>query len=180
MKHKAVLIRVRNMQDSHSLSCMGCRKQDEENKEIKYLKERLFMATKESVLYGLEAWTLTKSLEKQLNGCYTRLLRMVFNVHWKEQVTNEELNGTMMRVTDRIQEHRMWFAGHNIRQAGIPLSKLILWELTHGCASRGRPALSYVKVLKSDAGVTHTEELTACLKERDEWRAIKSRSLSTR
>ena len=42
-------------------------------------------------LYGSEDWTLTKSLEKQLNGCYSRLLRMVFNVHWKEHVTNEEL-----------------------------------------------------------------------------------------
>ena len=104
-----------------------------------------------------------------LNGCYTRLLRMIFNVHWKEHVTNEELCGTMMRVTDKIQEHRMWFAGHNIRQAGTPLSKLILWEPTHGRASRGRPALSYNKVLKPDVGVTDTEELTACMKERAEW-----------
>ena len=39
------------------------------------LKECLFVATVESVLlYGSEAWTLTKSLEKQLNGYYTRLL----------------------------------------------------------------------------------------------------------
>ena len=152
---------------------MGCCKQNEENMEIKYLKERLFVATVKSVLlYGLEAWTLNKSLEKQLNGCYTRLLRIVFNVHWKEHVTNEELYGTMMRVTDKIQERRMRFAGHNIREAGTPLSKLILWELTHERSSRGQPTLSYVEVLKSDASVTDT-------KERAEWRAIKSRSLST-
>ena len=44
------------------------------------LKERLFVAT-------MEALTLTKSPEKQLNGCCTRLLRMMFNVHWKEHVT---------------------------------------------------------------------------------------------
>ena len=94
------------------------------------------MTTVESVfLYGSGTWTLTKSLENQLNGCYTRLLRMVFNVHWKEQVTNEELYGTMMRVTDKIQECRMRFAGHNIRQAGTPLSTLILWESTPGRAS---------------------------------------------
>ena len=149
--------------------CVGCRKQDE-NMETRYLKERFFVAIVESVLlYGSEAWTLTKSLEKQLNGCYTRLLRMVFNVHWKEHVTNEELHGTMMKVTEKIQERRMRFAGHNIRQAGTPLSKLMLWESTHGRASRGRPALSYVEVLKSDAGVTDTEELTACMKERAEW-----------
>ena len=105
--------------------------------EIKYLKEHLFVATVQSVLlYGSEARTFTKSLEKQLNGCYTRLLRMVFNVYWKEQVTNEELYGTMMRVTvmrvtDKIQERRIRFTRHNIRQVGTPLSKLIPWELTH-------------------------------------------------
>ena len=67
------------------------------------LKERLFLATVESViLYGSKAWPLTKSLEKQLDGCYTRLLRMVFNVHWKEQVTNEELYRTLMRFNLEI------------------------------------------------------------------------------
>ena len=138
------------------------------------------LCIKSVLLYGLEAWTLTKSLEKQLNGCYTRLLRMVFIVHWKEHVTNEKLCGTMTRVTDKIQERRMRFAGHNIREAGTPLSKLIPWEATHGCSSRGQPALSCVEVLKLDDGVTDTEELTACKKERAEWRAIKSQNLSTR
>ena len=39
-------------------------------------------------------------------------------------MTNEELCGTMMRVTDKIQERRVRFAGHNIMQVGTPLSKL--------------------------------------------------------
>ena len=40
---------------------MGCCKQDEESMEIKYLKERIFVANVESVLlYGSEAWILTK------------------------------------------------------------------------------------------------------------------------
>ena len=98
-------------------------------------------------------------------------MKKIFNVHCKGYVTKEELYETMMRVTDKIQERRMWFAGHNIRQAGTPLSKLILWEPTHGRssrgrrASRGRSALIYVEVLKSDVGVTDTEEITTCMKE---------------
>ena len=40
------------------------------------VKFRVFRACVESVLlYGSEAWTLTESLEKRINGCYTRLLR---------------------------------------------------------------------------------------------------------
>ena len=56
------------------------------------IKVRLFLATVESVLlYGSETWTLTKSMEKKLNGCYTRMLRMCLNVSWKQKLTNEQL-----------------------------------------------------------------------------------------
>ena len=48
---------------------------------------------------------------------------------------------SMTMVTDKIQERRKRFAGHNVRHAGTLLSKLIFWEPTHGRASRGRPPL---------------------------------------
>ena len=39
------------------------------------LKIRTFQATIESILlYGSETWTIDKSLERRINGCYTRLL----------------------------------------------------------------------------------------------------------
>ena len=38
-------------------------------------KLKVFKATVEAILlYGCETWTLTNSLEKKLDGCYTRLL----------------------------------------------------------------------------------------------------------
>ena len=56
------------------------------------LKVRIFLATVESVLlFGSETWTFTKSMEKQLNGVYTRLLRMALGVTWRQHLTNEEL-----------------------------------------------------------------------------------------
>ena len=40
----------------------------------KKFKIDIFRATVESVLlYGCETWTLTKDLERKLNGCYTKL-----------------------------------------------------------------------------------------------------------
>ena len=42
------------------------------------LKRNLFRAVVESVLlYGSEAWTLTKKHEKKLDGTYTRMLRAI-------------------------------------------------------------------------------------------------------
>jgi len=43
-----------------------------------------FQATVETVLlYGCEAWTLTPTLERSLNGCYTRMLRAALNSQHK-------------------------------------------------------------------------------------------------
>ena len=60
------------------------------------MKLRLMRTTVESVLlYGCETWTLTKKLLKQLDGTYTRILRMILNVHWSQKVTNEVLYGAI-------------------------------------------------------------------------------------
>ena len=58
----------------------------------KQLKHKIFAATVESVLlYGCEAWTITNKVERDLDGCYTRMLRTVYNIHWKQHMTNKEL-----------------------------------------------------------------------------------------
>ena len=58
------------------------------------MKLRLMHTTVESVLmYGCETWTLTKILLKQLDGTYTRILRMILNIHWSQKVTNDTVWG---------------------------------------------------------------------------------------
>ena len=42
------------------------------------------------LIYGSKTWTLTKSLEKIIDGTYTRLLRTVFNLSWSDLLTNRE------------------------------------------------------------------------------------------
>ena len=56
------------------------------------MKLRLMHTTVKSVLlYGCETWTLIKTLLIQLDGTYTRILRMISHVHWSQKVTNEVL-----------------------------------------------------------------------------------------
>ena len=60
------------------------------------LKRAIFMASVESILlYGSEAWTLTAVQEAWLDGCYTSMLRMVFNVTWRDRVRNEVIYGDL-------------------------------------------------------------------------------------
>ena len=89
---------------------------------------RLFLTTVESVLlYGSEAWTLTKKLTKQLDGCYTRMLRMALKVSWKSHLTNEQLYGELPKVSTKVQQRRMRLAGHCKRHNEEMANKLVLW-----------------------------------------------------
>ena len=105
----------------------------------KEIKKRLFLATVDSVLlYGAVTWTLTKALEKQLDGCYTYMLRMAFNVSCKEHMSNEERYGDLPPVTWKIQQRRLKLAGHCWRHKEEVASSLVLWEPLEGARKRGR------------------------------------------
>ena len=116
-------------------------------------KQRLFAATVESVLlYGCEAWTVTP-ITKDLDGCYTRLLRTVFNVNWKQHITNKELYGSLHKVSEKIRDRRLRFAGHCCRSTEEPISRLLLsclWRPKHWKRKAGRPTITYTDVRQQD------------------------------
>ena len=135
-------------------------------------KLRLFLAVLESVLlYGSEAWTLTKTQEKQLDSCYTCLLHTALNVNWEQHMTNEELYGSLPRLSTKLAGRRLQFAGHCFRQKEEGVSKLVLWKPTHGHKSRGRPATTYLDQLTRDLGLIEAE-LPTMMSQRDTWQGI--------
>ena len=130
-----------------------------------------FYTTVESVLlYGSECWTLKPALQKSLDGCYTRMLRAVLNISKTAHATNKSLYEGIPRVSQKIAARRMKLAGHCQRHQELPAGRLVLWEPTHRHRWRGRPTLTYVDVLKSDAGAQNTRELARCTENRDDWR----------
>ena len=62
---------------------------------IKY--ERFFHVVAESVrLYWYTTLTLPKYLEKKLEGCYTRMVRVVLGKSWKQYPTKQQLYGHLI------------------------------------------------------------------------------------
>ena len=134
------------------------------------IKIRLFIATVESVLlYGSETWTMTKSLTKSIDGCYTRMLRMAKNVSWMEHRTNEELYRNLPKVSTKIRQRRMKLAGHCVRHDDEVASKLVLWEPTEGSRSRGRRKITFIDTLLEDASANNTQELRTMMEQREDW-----------
>ena len=135
------------------------------------LKVRLFLATVESVLlYGSETWTVTKTLKKRLDGCYTRMLRTALNVSWKQKLRNEELYGDLPPVSTKVTSRRLKLSGHLVRHHEEEASKLVLWIPTRGKMNVGRRAITYVDVLLQDTDLESINELKAVMNDRVIWR----------
>ena len=131
------------------------------------IKVRLFTSTVESILlYASETWTLTKTLERQLDGCYTRMLRMALNISWKRHLTNRELYRGLPAVSEKIRKRRLRLAGHCVRHQEEIASDLVLWQPVDGRTSRGRPKMTFIKVLLNNTGLETTQELKTCMMNR--------------
>ena len=77
------------------------------------MKRSFFQAAVASILlYGCTTWTLTKRLEKRLDGNYTRMLRATLNKSWRQHPTRHQLYGHLPPITKTIQVRRTRHAGH--------------------------------------------------------------------
>ena len=136
----------------------------------KYLTLQTFLTLVETILlYGSETWTLTKNLEKSIDGTYTRLLRTVFNVSWSEHLTNRELYGTLPKVTDKIWERKLKLAGHCVRHLEEVVSNLVLWQPSERKPNRGRKRKTYLDNLMNDTNTKSVDDLRSLMKDRDLW-----------
>ena len=58
------------------------------------MKRSFFQAAVTSILlYGCTTWTLTKRMEKKLDGNYTRMLRAILKKSWQQHPTRHQLYG---------------------------------------------------------------------------------------
>ena len=93
----------------------------------KHLKLEIFRATVEPILlYGSETWTLSKKLEKRLDGTYTRLLMRAQNLSWKRHPSVSDIYGHLPRVSALVRSRRVQFAGHCYRAKNEVISSLLL------------------------------------------------------
>ena len=64
------------------------------------MKRSFFQATDVSILlYGCTTWTLTKRLEKKLDGNYTKMLWAILNKSWWKHPTRHQLYGHLPPIT---------------------------------------------------------------------------------
>ena len=125
------------------------------------------------LLYGCTTWTLTKQLEKKLDGNYTRMLRVILNKSWRQHPTKHHLYGHLLPITKTIQARRTIHAGHCWRSRDELISDVLLWTPTYGREKAGRPARTYIHTYIhqqcEDTGCS-PEDLPEAINNREKWR----------
>ena len=134
------------------------------------MKRSFFQAAVTSILlYGCTTWTLTKRLEKKLDGNYTRMLRcnpeqvLAATPHKTPTVRppapyHENYSSTANQTCRTLLEKQRWL-----------IRDVLLWIPTHGRAKAGRPARTYIQQLCEDTGCC-PEDLPRAMNDREEWR----------
>ena len=134
------------------------------------MKRSFFQAAVVSILmYGCTTWTLTKRLEKKLDGNYTRMLRAILNKSWRQHPTRHQLYGHLPPIMKTIQVRRTRHAGHCWRSRDELISDVLLWTHTYGRAKAGRPTRTYIQQLCEDTGSSR-EDLPEAMNDWEKWR----------
>ena len=134
------------------------------------MKRSFFQAAVVSILlYGCTIWTLTKWLEKKLDGNYTRMLWAILNKSWWQHPIRHQLYSHLPPITKSIQFRWIRHAGHCWRSKDKLISDVLLWTPTYGLSKAGRPARTYIQQLCEDTGCS-PEDLQEAMNDREKWR----------
>ena len=120
------------------------------------------------LLYGCTTWTLTKRMEKKLDGNYTRMLQAILNKSWRQHLTKQQLYGHLSPITKTIKIRQNRHVGHCWRSRDELISDVLLWTPSHGRAKAGWPAWTYIQQLCVDTGCS-PEDLPEAMDNREGW-----------
>ena len=127
-----------------------------------------------TLMYGCEAWTINKEMERRIEAtemwCYRRMLK----ISWTERVSNEQvLNraGAKREMMRMIRRRQLRFLGHVMRRQQLE-SSCITGRL-EGRRGRGRPRIKLLDSLaKAVGGGTRPVELLQMTRRREDWRSM--------
>ena len=138
------------------------------------------------LLYRSTTWTLTKRMEKKLDGNYTRVLRVILNKSWRQHFISDkvytvtfqwaqgntpqsnQLYGHLPPIMKTIKARRTRHAGHCWRRRDELIRDVLLWTSSYGRAKAGRPVRTYIQQLCEDTWCS-PEDQPEVMNGREEW-----------
>ena len=138
------------------------------------LKLRLLQCYIEPILlYGSEAWTITKEMYKRIEATEMWFIRRMLRVSWTERKRNEEVlieAGYTRSLMKKLETRKARFFGHVIRRDG--LENLVATGRIDGKRAPGRQRTKILDDLTKWLGQKRNSETIRAARDRDEWKLM--------
>ena len=137
------------------------------------LKGKVYGAcVQSSVIYGSETWEVNAEQEAKLERAGIRMMRWMCGVSLREKKTNAELRESMgiEKISDVMRHSRLRWMEHVLRKEGNDWMKKSMEMTIEGSRGRGRPKMTWEKVVERDMKVRGLARNDA--KDGVKWRAL--------
>ena len=122
------------------------------------------------MIYGAEAWTMTRRGEKLLERTEMRMLRWMLGISLRDRNRNEDIRKKLgvACVSDKIREARLRWYGHVMRREEDSCLKRIMKADVYGRRSRGRQKKRWEDAIRED--MKHLKLKNEDTKDRGKWK----------
>ena len=125
------------------------------------------------LLFGCEAWTISKEMRKRLQAAEMWFYRRMLRVPWTARRTNQEIlqrAGVSREVMTIIRKRQLGFLGHILRGNGR--EKDCLLGMVEGRRARGRQRTKFMDGIKEIIGCERMDGVLRLAEDRSAWRSI--------
>ena len=125
------------------------------------------------LMYGCEAWTINKQIQKKLEAVEIWFPRRMLRIPWTAKKANQEVLKeavTERSLLNRIRKRQATFFGHVMRREKMEYD--ITTGMLEGNRSRGRPREKMLDGLTSWLKVEKATDILRAAKDRDVWREM--------
>ena len=127
-----------------------------------------------TMLYGCEAWTINKDMEKRIEAAEMWFFRRMLKISWTDRVSNDVVlhrAGTKREIMKFIRQRQLRFLGHVMRSQ--QLENVCMTGRIEGRRGRGRPRVKLVDSLaKVVGGGVTPAQLLRMTETRSDWRSM--------
>ncbi|GFN78636.1 endonuclease-reverse transcriptase [Plakobranchus ocellatus] len=123
------------------------------------------------LMYGCEAWTITKEIQKKIEAAEMWFFRRMLRVPWTARKTNEEVlkeTESTRSLMNRVRRRQAKFVGHIMRREG--LENLVTTGRMEGKKSRGRQREKMLDGMTSWMGTKRVTDALSESWDRESWK----------
>ena len=129
------------------------------------------------LLYGSEAWKMSKTEERKLDAFQTKCLRNILGIRWPDKVRNEVILERMNtnRISDEMRRRRWCWIGHIMRKEERNDCMVALEWRPEGSRAVGRPKITWrrtVETERNSMGCNSWREARRKAKDRNKWKGL--------